>query len=173
MNEEMLIEKLSTPHHQSNEKSILIDNKLIKSKNEHHLSSQITINQLIKDINTNIETSIESTSKILVKSKTNPKSQSKYFSYENKLKKSHSITLHNKNHLKYSSFPTVPKCFNEYFQINFNSLLNKKLSKLSKKYFQLNIFDSNLFQWQIFNSNQYENYFCRKNSLFNNELKFI
>ncbi|CAF2512690.1 unnamed protein product [Rotaria sp. Silwood2] len=165
MNEEMLIEKLSTPHHQSNEKSILIDNKLIKSKNEHHLSSQITINQLIKDINTNIETSIESTSKILVKSKTNPKSQSKYFSYENKLKKSHSITLHNKNHLKYSSFPTVPKCFNEYFQINFNSLLNKKLSKLSKKYFQLNIFDSNLFQWQIFNSNQYENYFCRKNSL--------
>ncbi|CAF3526082.1 unnamed protein product [Rotaria sp. Silwood1] len=151
MNKEMLIEKLSTPHYQSNEKSILIDNKSIKSKYEHDLSCQITINQLIKDINTNIETSINATPRSITKPKINPKS--------------HSIPLHTKTHLKYSSIPTVPKCFNDYFQINFNSLLNKNLSKTSNKYFQLNIFDSNLFQWQIFHSNQCENYFCRKNSL--------
>ncbi|CAF1015111.1 unnamed protein product [Rotaria sordida] len=167
MNKEMLIEKLSSSHHQSNEKSVLIDNKLIKSKSKYDLSSQIIINQFIKDINTNIETSINSISKSLIKKKINYKSQRKYSYNKYKLKTSHSIILHNKNHLKYSLFPTVPKCFNEYFQINFNSLLDKKISN---KYFQLNIFDSNLFQWEIFNLNQYENFFCRKNSLllFNN-----
>ncbi|CAF4761614.1 unnamed protein product, partial [Rotaria socialis] len=114
---------------------------------------QITISQFIKDIKRNLETSIDSPAPKL---KLSARLQSKYS--PNKFQKSSSIIFTNKNNLlKSSIFPTVPKCLNEYSQLNFNSLQ-------SKNSFKLNLFDSSLFQWEIFNKNQNQNYFCRNNS---------
>ncbi|CAF2073760.1 unnamed protein product [Rotaria magnacalcarata] len=164
-----LSEKLSSIQQQTK----LIDNKcnqtscsisqstyVRESKHENGFS-QITISQFIKDIKRNLETSIDSPEPKL---KLSARLQSKYC--PNTFQKSSSIIFTNKNNLlKSSIFPTVPKCLNEYSQLNFNSLQ-------SKNSFKLNLFDSSLFQWEIFNKNQNQNYFCRNNSsLFSNKSK--
>lgn len=152
-----MIENLPSKQHLT----VLIDNKSnqtgssiprsnrlpIKTKYENE-SSQIILSQFIKDINTNIETKIDSAK---VKLKMTPELKLNY--NEDNLKNSPS----SKTTKPCSLTPTVPRCLNEYFHKNFNSLSNKKHMKL-------NIFDSGLFQWEIFNKNQNENYFSRKNS---------
>ncbi|CAF3369287.1 unnamed protein product [Rotaria socialis] len=156
-----LSEKLSSTQPQTklidnkcNQTSCSISQSTYVSESRHENGfPQITISQFIKDIKRNLETSIDSPAPKL---KLSARLQSKYS--PNKFQKSSSITFTNKNNLlKSSIFPTVPKCLNEYSQLNFNSLQ-------SKNSFKLNLFDSSLFQWEIFNKNQNQNYFCRNNS---------
>jgi hypothetical protein len=166
MNKEILVNKRSSAHHQSNKKYTSIHNKCNHMTKRTSFSqptksefSQITISQFIQDINTNNEASITSPKPI----EFNPLPKSHYSSDGYYLTSPTSIFPNSTKPLT-SSIPTVPKCVNEYFQFNSNSFRYQK-RKHSDGFFQLNLFDSSLFQWEIFNSNQRINYFCRKHSL--------
>lgn len=119
--------------------------------------SQITISQFIKDIKTNVETNID----FKISNKQIPVFQSNHSPHKNHLRSTSSF--HNKNPAQLSSLPTVPKCLNECFQNNFNSLSDNKY-QYSNSHLKLNLFDSSVFQWEIFNKKQAKNNFCRKHS---------
>ncbi|UJR30673.1 hypothetical protein I4U23_018197 [Adineta vaga] len=68
------------------------------------------------------------------------------------------ITQAHYSYPKYKTIPSpsVPKCLRQCYQLNWNSIVDKT--------FQLNLFDSSLFQWKLIHSNQQKNYFSRKRS---------